>query len=162
MTDLLARLGVPTRCIENRRNAEENRRSIRLDLPANWNVQKVNVDGCWLTSVNQRKVDVLFYVVPSSSNAASAPKQAAVLVEFKGKDFGHALSQIEDTLSYLSQQPAWQNARTVQRLGIAILSHGNQIPSFQNKIAQLARRHNVIIRHKSKQMTITENDLKLL
>lgn len=161
MADLLTSLGVPAQCITHRRSAEEHQRSFRLDLPTDWDVQRVIVDGCWLTGADHRKVDVLFYVTPNSPPDADSFEQAVLLVEFKGKDFGHALSQIEETLLYLGQQPSWQKARSMRRFGIVILSHGHQIPNFQNKIAQLGRRHNVIIRHRSKHMTLTSRDLNL-
>lgn len=151
-TDLLAGLEVPKHCIENSRSGQENRRSVYFRLPAQWTIRRVSVDGCWIRN-EQRKVDTLFYL---QSRDQGEHKHAAVLVEFKGGDFGHALTQIESTLVYLAGKQAWRSASSLNKFALVVLSHGRQIPGCQAQLKKIQDRHKVIIRQKCAQITVTD------
>ena len=72
MTKLLAALQVPDACISRSRAAKENNCSIQLKLPSEWTVVQVAADGCWISSETQKKVDVLFQVIPKLTQEYSA------------------------------------------------------------------------------------------
>lgn len=101
--------------------------------------------------MNQRKVDLMFYVEPSHPDSN---KHAAMLVEFKGKAFSDALEQINETLLYLNQNEAWKNAKSLKKYGLVVLSNGRQVPACQNRLLKIQKHYNVRIMQKSTQMTV--------
>lgn len=155
MTKLLAALQVPDACISRSRAAKENNCSIQLKLPSEWTVVQVAVDGCWISSETQKKVDVLFQVIPELTQEHSA----VLLVEFKGHHLGRALDQLESTLRHLHQYPAWRTAQRLKRFGFVILSKCPQIGSYAQRRQVLTERYKIDIRWKTQQVTVSATDL---
>src|SRR4051794_22234966 len=91
----LARMGIPEACIEAKSAAAEHRQSFSLVPPVNRPVYRIKVDGCWITDSSRKRIDYLFCC------EVEAGQWAVVLVELKGKDYGHALTQVEQTLTDL-------------------------------------------------------------
>jgi hypothetical protein len=142
-------LGVPARCIERLAAAQENQRRFKLEVAKNRTVWRVRVDGCWLRSMEQKKVDYLFCLEESSGG------WKLILVELKGKDFGHALQQISQTVEFIKAQPMFRQLACKSIEAVVVLSSGNRVPDYQKERNLLRSRHNVKVIAKSKQYTMT-------
>jgi|JI10StandDraft_1071094.scaffolds.fasta_scaffold788509_2 hypothetical protein len=153
---LLARLGVPARCISNERKASEHGRWIRFELPAHCSVECVKVDGCWFQQGDPERVDFLFLITSSQQLGTLR----AVLVELKGKDFDKALSQIDSTLQRLKGLPAWRGAQDMETFVFVVLSSGRQVSRSQERLRALQKRHGVRIKAKE-HMVITAEGIDL-
>ena len=137
----LARLGVPDRCISDKRTAEEHSRSLHINVKKDWLVERAQVDGCWICGTEQKRVDFLFHVATRSQ----AGDQRAVLVELKGGHIGHALEQVDSTLSYLSRISHWSRAPGLKKFAFIVVSNGRNIPSYANKKLKIQKQYEVNI-----------------
>lgn len=137
----LYKLGVPRQCISKERSAKEHGRFIRLAVKEDWIVERGQVDGCWIRGTDQKKVDFLFHIAKGPQSST----QRAALVELKGSHIGHALDQVDSTLSYLSRIPHWNKASDMKRFAFIVVSNGNNLPRYQQKIAAIRKRYQVKI-----------------
>lgn len=136
-------LGVPDCCVTVKTAATENGRRFALLAPTGVAVLRVHVDGCWLRENQQRKVDYLF------TAEFAKDKLLCLLVELKGKQYGEALAQIEDTLKHLETIPAYRKERPATLVAHVVLSQGNQIPRYQNQEEKLRSRYGLLIKRTS-------------
>ena len=141
--DFLVRLGIPTQCVERRTSAEERGRHFSLRLEGGLVALRVRVDGCWLSGTEQRKVDYLFLAELSEQTLL------CLLVELKGGHYGEALEQLAATLQHLEALPPYRHQRPQRLAAHIVLSHGNQIPRYQQRESQLRQRYGVQIRRSS-------------
>jgi len=88
----LRALEIPDACISQASSAREGRRRFVIHLREGDQIWRVKMDGCWLTSSSEKKVDYLFW------GSSALGRKVIILVELKGKHFGKALEQIESTL----------------------------------------------------------------
>ena len=91
----LIALGIPEKCVQRLSSAEENRRRFSISPHTGDVIWRVHMDGCWLQSGDQKRVDYIFWCQSASG------RSSVLLVELKGKHFGKALDQIEVTLQLL-------------------------------------------------------------
>ena len=135
----LGSLGVPDCCVTVKTAATENGRRFQLLAPTGVSVLRVRVDGCWLSGTDRRKVDYLF-----TAEVANG-KRLCVLVELKGKEYGKALSQVEDTIKYIESIPAYLKERPNTLVAHVVLSQGNQIPRYQVQEEKLRKKYGLRI-----------------
>lgn len=72
---------------------EENRRKLIVLNNANFKINKVRVDGCYIT--NKLKCDYLLELIDNKDNV-----HIVFYVELKGSDINHAIKQVESTMRY--------------------------------------------------------------
>ena len=142
-------LGVPARCTERLAAAQENQRRFKLEVAKNRTVWRVRVDGCWLRSMEQKKVDYLFCLEESSGG------WKLILVELKGKDFGHALEQISQVVEFIKAQPTFHQLGSQPIQAVVVLSNGNNVPAYQRERDRLRARHGIQVIAKSQHYTMT-------
>lgn len=142
--DFLRRLGIPQECVEQRSAAEERGRHFGLRLEKGQVALRVRVDGCWFSGTEHRRVDYLFLADLSEQTLL------CLLVELKGGHYGEALEQLASTLKYLEEQPPYRQQRPQRLVAHIVLSHGNQIPRYQQKESQLRQRYGVQIGRSSR------------
>ena len=156
--DFCVRMGISADCITNSTSASENRRVFTIERQPGDQVWRLKVDHCWLHDRDGAKTDYLFW-------CQSATGQKYIfLVELKGRDFSHALEQIEAMLARLCKKA---NGNMVHQrndykaspghdlttLGgikaFVVLSQGSEVQTNQREIARIRQRYNVIIHTKS-------------
>lgn len=71
---------------------KENRREFIIENHSNFKINKVRVDGCYITDGS--RCDYLVEIINSSSI------ERVFYIELKGKDIEHAIEQLENTLKY--------------------------------------------------------------
>lgn len=145
----LIALGVPGKCMEPLAAAQENQRRFKLEVARNRTVWRVRVDGCWLSSPQQKKVDYLFCVEEPSGS------WKLILVELKGKDFGHALEQIRQVVEFIKAQPTFHQLGSQPIQAVVVLSNGNNVPAYQRERDRLRARHGIQVIAKSQHYTMT-------
>ncbi len=91
-------LGIPAECVDQRSSAREKGRRFSIAPLRDDTIWRIHMDGCWLQTSDQKRVDYLFWG-QSASN-----KRVIILVELKGKQFGSALKQVEATLQHLCKR----------------------------------------------------------
>lgn len=151
-------LGISSACVTNSTSASENKRTFTIERRPGDQVWRLKVDHCWLHDHDGAKTDYLFWC--QSANG----QKYILLVELKGKNFGHALEQIEAMLLRLCKKSADNivhrrpdhHATPGHDLtgaggirAFAVLSNGSQIQSNQKEIARIRKQYNVIIDTKS-------------
>lgn len=82
-------------CFSDSTVAKEKGKEFRIIKNANQQLCKVRIDGCLITDITIKKCDFMFYVCET---------QKLLLVELKGKNIEHAISQITHTKGYLKQK----------------------------------------------------------
>ncbi|MFO0579312.1 MAG: hypothetical protein U1A78_35370 [Polyangia bacterium] len=152
----LYKLGVPRQCISKERSAKEHGRFIRLAVKEDWIVERGQVDGCWIRGTDQKKVDFLFHI----ATGPHASAHRAALVELKGGHIGHALDQVDSTLSYLSRIPHWNKATDLKRFAFIVVSNGRNLPHYQQKISAIRKQYQVKITIRE-QIEIKAKDIDL-
>lgn len=149
---LLAELGIPAACIDQRTHADEKGRSFVIRPQRDEVVWRIIVDRCWLKDFDGLRTDYLFW--------CSNNQERFVLVELKGQDFGHALEQIASTLAYLYQRKP--ELRQVAAQGgicaYVVLSKGQAVAQRLNEKARIQKRYGVIVRQKSQRFEINGID----
>lgn len=156
--DFCIRLGVPAGCISNSTAATENHRTFSIERQAGDQVWRVMVDHCWLHDQDSPKTDYMFWC-----QCASGQKYI-FLVELKGRDFSHALEQIEAMLVRLCRNaqdnivhrrddhhlsPGHNPSRFGGVRAYVVLSKGSEVQINQVQIAKIRKRYNVIVHPKS-------------
>lgn len=156
--EFCVRLGIPPGCISESTVASEHGRKFRIDRRPGDKVWRVQVDHCWLDDHDGAKTDYLFWC-----QSASGQKQI-ILVELKGRDFSHALEQIEAMLARLCQKSAVNLVHRRADLraspghdltsagGIkacVVLSKGDEFQYNNVKIARIRKRYQVNVYRKS-------------
>jgi AAA domain, putative AbiEii toxin, Type IV TA system len=150
----LIELGIPNSCIVQESAAKEHKRRFSI-LPRQGDViWRVQVDGCWLQSGGEKRVDYLFW------GQSASGRKAILLVELKGGDFGKALDQIGSTLKRLCKRgddkglhlgphqhsPGHDPTADGGVLAYVVLSNGRQVPQHLTKRQRLQHRYGVLVR----------------
>lgn len=73
-------------------SVSENKRAFRIKNDSNFTINKIEVDGCYITT--GAKCDYLLEVI--SQNTVTM----VFYVELKGSDINHAIEQLEATIQY--------------------------------------------------------------
>jgi len=156
--DFCIRLGIPADCISNSLSATENKRTFSIERQAGDQVWRVEVDHGWLHAQDGLKTDYMFW-------CQSADGQKYIfLVELKGRDFSHALEQIEAMLIRLCRSahgnivhrrddhhlsPGHNSTRSGGVRAYVVLSNGSGVQFNQKKMKEIQNRYNVIVYPKS-------------
>jgi len=162
----LTALGIPTACITRQSSASEHGRSFSIHCQKGDHVWRVQIDGCWLPDVDQKKADYLFWAESASGN------RMVLVVELKGQNFGKALAQIESTLQYLCKNGGKCGIHTgahqdspghgsVAEGGVrayAVLSKGRGVPKRLRDRERLRQRYGVIVHSKSQRLAVNGVD----
>lgn len=93
--DLKKKIGGSNKCYSNSNAATENGKQFRIDKPNDISICKVQVDGCLIKNNAILKCDYLFKICQSSQ---------IFLVELKGTDVIHAVSQITSTYDQIKNK----------------------------------------------------------
>ena len=156
--DFCVRLGVPDGCITNSTSASENKRTFTIERQPGDQVWRVKVDHCWLHDQDGAKTDYLFWC------QSAGGQKYIFLVELKGRDFSHALEQIEAMLARLCRKVEGNlvHRRVDHRASpghgltsaggvraFAVLSQGGEVQTNQKEIARIRQRYNVVVHPKS-------------
>lgn len=152
----LTALGIPRECIEEKSSAEERGRRFVIRPDNKDEIWRVKVDACWLSSVDGKKVDFVFW------GQSASGKQLVLLVELKGKNFGKALKQVDATLQRLCKtadgKEFHRGANTELKhippinggvRAYVVLSSGRAVPQQFHERERIRNRYKVIVHAKS-------------
>lgn len=132
---------IPEHCV-SKKSSVGNQRIFRFECKSGDEAWCIEVDGGWIkTGDPQRRVDYMFLVKSRQG------RKAILLVELKGKDYYHALEQVEATLSRLCRRAdgggihngSYQNAPGHDRSNrggvraYVVTSNGRNIPRCKDK-----------------------------
>jgi hypothetical protein len=152
LPDMLANLGIPDECLDQRASASESGRSFVINKQRGDVIQRIKVDDCWLDHADGKKVDYMFWCHNS--------KQRLCLVELKGSNFGRSLEQIKATLHLLfERQPRLRDfADQGGVCAYVVLSKG--VPQRLKERAKIKKLYNVIVYPHTKRLELEDvNDL---
>ena len=82
-------------CFSNSTVAQEKGKEFRIIKNQNQRVCKVQVDGCLINDNNINKCDFMFYICDT---------EKLLLIELKGTDIEHAVSQLIQTKGFFKQK----------------------------------------------------------
>ena len=154
-------LGIDANDISRRSSAKENGRVFVIDPDRGDVIWRIKLDGGWLKG-DYRKADYLFW------GRNSRGQQFIVIVELKGTDYGHALSQIRSTLDKLCKHSATNIVHNELYQGLArhtatsdggvtayvILSNSRKVPLKQNEREKIRKEYNVLVHTHSKKCRV--------
>lgn len=145
---LLNELGIPEDCVNQTASAQEKGRSFVINRQQDEVVWRIMVDHCWLRDSERPRVDYLFLGINH--------RECLVLVELKGKNFGHALEQIASALAHLYElKPALRQVAAQGGLSAyVVMSKGQGVSRRFNEIAKIAKKYHVIVHPKSQRHEI--------
>jgi len=145
--DLIQALEAETKreCFSNSTVAFENGKRFAIDNRSAKIVCKVVIDDCFITSNTTRKCDYLFIICET---------QEKLLVELKGNDVIHAISQIIDTLTTLERQLR-HGVRTYKGFIVSSSVPRSAEQKFRKAQEKSLRDHGLFIRKGHNQMIVT-------
>jgi hypothetical protein len=162
----LRALEIPKDCISPTSSAQERRRSFSIHPQEGDSVWRVKVDGCWLQSSDEKKVDYLFW------GQSASGRRVILLVELKGQNFGKALEQMKSTLQRLCKRAGSSGIHTGSHQSspghdlhatggvraYVVLSKGRGVPQRQRERERIRRRYGVLVYPKSQRLEINGLD----
>ncbi len=149
-------LGIDANDISRSSSARERRRLFVIEPDRGDEIWRIKLDGGWLAG-DYRKADYLFW------GQSSAGEHFIIIVELKGKDYGHALSQIRSTLDKLCKHSDTNIVHGGHHRGspghtatsdggvkaYVILSNSRKVPLKQRERESIRQKYNVIVNAKS-------------
>ena len=161
----LRALEIPDVCISQASSAREGRRRFVIHLREGDQIWRVKMDGCWLTSSSEKKVDYLFW------GSSALGRKVILLVELKGKHFGKALEQIESTLQRICKRADGRGIHTgahqespghgLHKQGVqayVVLSKGKGVPQRRLERERIRKRYGVLVHPKSQRLEVNGLD----
>jgi hypothetical protein len=156
----LEALGIPDSCISLASSAREGKCSFVIHTRPDEQVWRVKVDGCWIQSGAEKKVDYLFW------GQSVSGQKLIILVELKGQHFGEALKQIENMLQRLCKRAAGSGIHTGPHrdspghnrasaggvLAFTVLSTGKGVPKRLRERERIRQRYGVLVRSKTRRL----------
>ena len=124
-----------TKCSQQSKNAiivvEESGRKFRIKNPKAATVRTITIDGCLIDDKRER-CDYVFEL--------GDPCHCAIYLELKGSDIEKAVSQLTETLGYLSAR------HTCKKICHIVASRVPKAgPKVQNLKVEMARKHRVLL-----------------
>ena len=158
----LTDLGIPENCVSHQSSSEEHGRRFSIRPRRGDTIWHIQVDGCWLRSIESKKVDSLFW------GQSASGRKVVLLVELKGSDFGQALGQINSTLARLCKRADGHGIHIGSHLGspghtslarggvcaYVVLSKGRGVPLRLKEREQLRKRYGVLVHTGERQIEI--------
>jgi hypothetical protein len=160
----LRALEIPDACISQASSAGEGRRRFVIHLGEGDQIWRVKMDGCWLTSSDEKKVDYLFW------GSSASGRKVILLVELKGKHFGRALEQVKSTLQRICKRADGRGIHTGAHqespghnlsegvLAYVVLSKGKGVPQRQRERERIRQCYGVRVYPKSQRFDVNGID----
>ncbi len=154
-------LGVDAAYVAHSSSVSENGRTFVIEPDAGDQLWRITLDGGWLQG-DYRKADYLFW------GRNSQGRCVVIVVELKGADYGHALSQIANTLErlckrseanvvHLGPHRSGQGHAPTSEGGVkayVILSNSRQVPLKLKEREGIRQKYNVVVIAKSRELRV--------